>query len=113
MTARFKDFGRGNDKNVSDQPLTFKLFDEDFHCYPRMQGKALLEFVEMANSENAGDTAKVTRVFFKKVLKPESYTKFDALLDDPEKIVSVDTLAEITGWLLEQYGDRPEGQPEV
>lgn len=113
MTARFKDFGRGNDKNVSDQPLTFKLFDEDFHCYPRMQGKALLEFVEMANSENAGDTAKVTRVFFKKVLKPESYTKFDALLDDPEKIVSVDTLAEITGWLLEQYGDRPEEQPEV
>jgi hypothetical protein len=113
MTARFKDFGRGNDKNVSDQPLTFKLFDEDFHCYPRMQGKALLEFVEMANSENAGDTAKVTRVFFKKVLKPESYTKFDALLDDPEKIVSVETLAEITGWLLEQYGDRPEEQPEV
>jgi hypothetical protein len=113
MTARFKDFGRGNDKNVSDQPLTFKLFDEDFHCYPRMQGKALLEFVEMANSENASDTAKVTRVFFKKVLKADSYEKFDALLDDPEKIVSVETLAEITGWLLEQYGDRPESQPEV
>lgn len=113
MTARFKDFGRGNDKNVSDQPLTFKLFDEEFHCYPRMQGKTLLEFVEMANSENAAETAKVTRVFFKKVLKPESYDRFDALLDDAEKIVSVETLAEITGWLLEQYGDRPEERPEV
>lgn len=113
MTARFKDFGKGNNKNVSDQPLTFKLYDEEFHCYPRMQGKTLLEFVEMANSENASETAKVTRVFFKKVLKEESYTRFDALLDDPEKIVSVETLAEITGWLLEQYGDRPEEQPEV
>ena len=113
MTARFKDFGRGNEKNISDQPLTFRLYDEEFHCHSRMQGKTLLEFVEMANSENASETAKVTRVFFKKVLKPESYDRFDALLDDPEKIVSVETLAEITGWVLEQYGDRPEERPEV
>jgi hypothetical protein len=113
MTSRFKDFGRGKESSTSDQPLTFKLHDQDFHCYPRMQGKTLLEFVEMANSENPSDSAKVTRVFFKKILKPESYEKFDLLLDDPEKIVTVETLAEITGWLLEQYGDRPESQPEV
>jgi hypothetical protein len=111
--ARFKDFGKGKEDNASAEPISFTLHGENFECLPRLQGKVLLEFVELANSENASDSAKVTRTFFKKVLRAESYTRFDALLEDEKKIVSVETLGEIIGWLIEEYSDRPNPQPEA
>jgi hypothetical protein len=74
---------------------------------------SLLEFIELANSENAGDSAKVTRTFFERVMLQESYIRFNALLDDAEKIVTVDTLSEIIGWLIEEYSNRPNPQPEA
>lgn len=111
--ARFKDFGAGKEDTSSKEPLSFKLHGEDFECLPRLQGKTLLEFIELANSENAGDSAKVTRTFFSKVMPDASYAKFNLLLDDKEKIVSVETLSEIIGWLIEEYSNRPNQQPEA
>lgn len=111
--ARFKDFGAGKEDNASKEPISFKLHGEDFECLPRLQGKTLLEFVELANSDNAGDSAKVTRTFFSKVMNDETYTRFNALLEDKEKIVTVETLSEIIGWLIEEYGNRPNQQPEA
>lgn len=111
--ARFKDFGAGKDDNSSKEPISFKLHGEDFDCFPRLQGKTLLEFIELANSENAGDSAKVTRTFFSKVMPAATYERFNALLDDADKIVTVDTLSEIIGWLIEEYSNRPNQQPEV
>jgi hypothetical protein len=46
-------------------------------------------------------------------LPAESYARFDALLEDEKKIVSVETLGEIIGWLIEEYSDRPNPQPEA
>lgn len=111
--ARFKDFGKGKETSASAEPISFTLHGENFECLPRLQGKVLLEFVELANSDNASDSAKVTRTFFKKVLVDDSFTRFDALLEDKDKIVSVETLGEIIGWLLEEYSDRPNQQPEA
>jgi len=34
------------------------------------------------------------------------------LLHDKDKIVDVETLGEITGWLIEQYTNRPTQRPE-
>jgi hypothetical protein len=110
--ARFKDFGTGKTDITNAQPLSFKLYDEEFYCLPRIQGKVLLEFVQSANSANAVDNARIIQTFFEKVLKTDSYLKFDALLDDKERIVTVETLSDIVGWLIEEYSDRPEAQPE-
>jgi hypothetical protein len=38
-TSRFKDFGSGGDVNT--QPLSFKLYGEDFQCKTALQGKVL------------------------------------------------------------------------
>lgn len=112
--ARFKDFGKGKDDGFdTKEPVKFALHGEEFVCHPRMQGKTLLQFVELANSEDAGDSAKITRVFFEKVMSAETYKRFDALLDDPEKIVTVETLGEIIGWIIEEYSNRPNQQPEA
>jgi hypothetical protein len=103
--ARFKDFGGAVDATA--EPVKFKLFNEEFICVKQLQGKVLLELVADSGSDDAAKTAAVMTKFFKTVLLDESYERFDALLNDKEKIVPVETLAEITSWLIEEYSDRP------
>ena len=113
MTNRFKDFGSGGE-GISKEPLSFKLYDQEFYCYPAIQGKVLLDLV--AQSTDSDDTgvaaAKAITKFFNTVLKPESVGPFNALLEDPDKIVTVETLGDITAWLVEEYSGRPTQQPE-
>lgn len=111
MTTRFKDFGSG--KSESAEPLSFKLYDEEFECYPEVQGKLLLDLVADSSSEDPVKQSAIVTKFFGFVLMPESKERFDALVEDPNRVVSVDTLAEITGWLVEEYTNRPESQPEA
>ncbi len=110
MTNRFKDFGSGG--KVDTTPLSFKLHGEEFTCRPTIQGKTLLDIVANSGSESGADVAKTITNFFEVTLLPESFERFNALLEDPDKIVSVDTLGEITAWLVEEYSSRPTQQPE-
>ena len=105
MTARFKDFGE--DSNVVKEPISFKLYGEEFNCLPAIQGKVLLDTVKKIDSDKASAAAEVIEEFFKLTLKGESYERFQKLLNDPEKIVTVETLSEITGWLVGEYSERP------
>lgn len=111
MTTRFKDFGA--DSNVNLEPLSFKLYGEEFHCHPALQGKVLLDTVKNADADNPGAAATVIEDFFKKSLLEESYDRFQALLSDPNKIVTVETLSEITGWLVSEYSSRPTQGPDL
>lgn len=104
-TSRFKDFGNGGDVNT--QPLSFKLYGEDFQCKTALQGKVLLDMVADAGSDTNGMATALIDKFFAKVLLPESLDRFLKLVDDPSKIVTVDKLGEITSWLVEQYSSRP------
>lgn len=81
---------------------------------PEIQGAVLLGLVgdTSGSEEDAGKTAGVILGFFKKVLTDESYARFYALINSKDKIVKVETLGEITGWLVEEYTNRPEKQPE-
>ena len=109
--TRFKDFGKGT---VGDaEPLSFKLYDEEFHCVKQVQGKVLMSLVASATqNENPTDSLNIIEKFFETVLLEESYERFSALLVDKERIVTVETLGEITGWLIEEYTSRPESEPE-
>jgi hypothetical protein len=110
MTTRFKDFGSG--ENVNKEPLSFQLYGESFECYSSIQGKVLLDMVSDASSNDAEAAAKTITNFFSHALKPESYKRFEDLIENPDKIVNVETLGEITGWLTEQYSGRPQQGPE-
>lgn len=110
--ARFKDFGSGK-TNGEKEPLSFKLHGENFECVEEVQGKLMLDLVADSGSEDPVKAAGVVNKFFKQVLKDESWTRFEALLEDKERIVTVETLAEITGWLVEEYTGRPTEGPEV
>jgi hypothetical protein len=112
IMTRFKDFGAGSGE-VEKQPLSFKLHDEEFSCIPAVQGKLMLNLVAEAGSEDPVKAAGIINTFFKQVLTDESFPRFEALLEDKVKIVTVETLANITAWLVEEYSGRPTKGPEV
>jgi hypothetical protein len=110
--TKYRDFGSG--KSTGEvEPVTFKIHGEEFSCRPELQGKALLDLVAQSSSEDPAQAAKTIGNFFKNVLLDESYSRFNSLLTSPDKIVSVETLAEISGWLVEVYAGRPEEEPKV
>jgi hypothetical protein len=108
--TKFRDFGSGNTEDR--EPVSFKLHGEDFHCVKALQGKVLLDLISRSSSDNPADQAQVVDEFFNKVLEDESLGRFNLLLEDKQRIVTTETLAEITAWLIEQYADRPNQQPE-
>lgn len=110
MSNRFKDFGSGAE--ISKEPLSFRLYGEDFECHPSLQGKVLLDIVANADSNDGAGMAKTIGEFLEVAIKPESKERLDALMSDPDRVVDVETLGEIMGWLVEQYSARPTQQPE-
>lgn len=111
MTARYKDFGYG--KAVENQaPIKFSLHGEEFECVPQIQGKVMLDLVASTSGGDGGETAKVISLFFGRVLRKESYVRFEALTNDQDKIVTVEMLSEIVSWLVGEYSNRPNPQPE-
>jgi hypothetical protein len=110
--TKYKDFGSGKSAGEKE-PVTFKLHDEEFSCREQLQGKTLLDLVSRSSSEDPAESARTITMFFEQVLLEESYKRFDTLLNHPDKIVTVETLGEISGWLVEVYAGRPEGEPEV
>jgi RNase adaptor protein for sRNA GlmZ degradation len=109
--AKFRDFGSPAVENR--ETISFKLFDEEFFCVGAMPGKVLLDLVSKSGSDSASDQAAVITDFFSSVLVEESLLRFNELVVDKDRVVTTETLGEITGWLIEQYSARPEEQPEV
>lgn len=109
---RFKDFGSGK-QQAEREAVSFKLYDEEFNCVTNIQGKVLLDIVAKSTSEDPAESARVMSEFFENILTDESFKRFDKLVHDKEKFVHVETLSEIVGWLIGQYSDRPEEQPEA
>lgn len=106
---RYRDFGSSA---TTTEPLTFKLYEQEFQCRPALQGKVLLEMAVAGSVDDNSAAAAIVDTFFAKALLPESLERFNTLLSDPEKIVTVETLGEIAGWLTEQYSGRPQLGPE-
>jgi len=109
MTRKFKDFGSGDN---SVEPISFSIHGEEFHCKPALQGKTLLGIVSGAESEDTAVVASTIENFFNMALLKESQERFEELLNDETKIVSIETLGEITAWLVGEYSSRPQKGPE-
>lgn len=104
--ARFKDFGKT--QSIEDfPPLSFGLNGEEFACKQAISGALLLDFVRRADSDSGGMAAEAIVEFLGQALTEDDAERFDALIKDPERIVEIETLGEIVGWLVEQYTTRP------
>jgi hypothetical protein len=114
MAKRFKDFGSGKDLSKIE-PLSFMLHGEEFLCTPVVQVKFLLEIISTTANTEDDPTAssRMFNDFFSHVLFEESYTRFESLLEDKNRLVEVETLSEIVAWLMEEYTSRPNQPAEV
>lgn len=110
MSSRYKDFGVG--QIAEKEPIIFKLHDEEFTCIPIIQGKTLMDLVTRAQSEDPVEAMAVVGKFFDKILVDESLDRFNNLLEDKDRIVTMETLADVISWLVEEYSARPNQQPE-
>ena len=106
MTKRHKDFGRPV-KQDELEPVSFDLYDQTFNCYKQIHGVTLLRFVKEASSDDGSAATNAMLDIFKRVMPKDEYERFEALCDDPETVVPVETLGEIIGFLMECYSGRP------
>jgi hypothetical protein len=111
MSSRYKDFGVGTTVE-GKEPIVFKLHDEEFTAIPTIQGKVLMDLVSKSQSEDPAEAMSVVGTFFEKVLVDESLERFNALVEDKERIVTMETLGDVISWLVEEYSGRPNQQPE-
>ena len=78
-------------------------------CKPAVPGSKFLEFIGRADSdEDIGAMASAVRDIINSALTDESQAEFWAFADLPDNGISVNTLAEIAGFLSETFaGNRP------
>lgn len=110
MSSRYKDFGAGQE--TDKDPIVFSLHGEEFTCLPVIQGKVLMNLVTRSQSKDPVEAMAVVDEFFSKVLTDESLERFNNLLEDKTRIVTMETLADVVQWLIEEYSARPNQQPE-
>lgn len=103
--ARSRTFGTQTPEEV--EPLEFVLHGETFNCRPLLQGAVILDFLSAGNDETGSGTAAQILGIFPSALYPEDYVRFTALIRDPDRIVDLETLSEIVGYLIEEYTSRP------
>lgn len=104
--TRHKSFGKP--AGAKTEPITFDLFDETFTAIPEIQGTTLMGLMQANDPDDPAASVRMILDFFPLVLEDESYERFHALTTSKDKIVSAETLAEIVGWLVEEYSGRPE-----
>ena len=108
-TARHKDFGAPVDMDAME-PVAFDLYGETFNCYKQIHGVTLLRFVKQANSEEGAAAVEAMLGIFERVMPKAEYERFEELCNDDTKVVPVETLGDIIGWLMEIYAERPTKQ---
>jgi hypothetical protein len=111
LSSRYKDFGAGQE--IAKDPIVFALHGEEFTCLPVIQGKVLMDLVTRSQSKDPVEAMAVVEDFFDKILVEESLERFNKLLQDKDRIVTMETIADVIAWLVEEYSARPNQQPEV
>lgn len=104
--TRHKSFGKPS--SAPAEPITFDLHNEHFTAIPEIQGTTLMGLMQGNDPDDAAASVRMILEFFPLVLEEESYERFQALTTSKDKIVSAEQLAEIVGWLVEEYSGRPE-----
>jgi len=103
---RYKNFG--STAVIDDfEPLSFALNEQDFLCRPALPGSVLLDLVKRADGASGAMAAEAVLQFLTMAIDESDRSKWDDLLADPDRIVQMETLGEIAGWLVEQYTARP------
>lgn len=108
-TRKIKSFGtpKEGDTTAVAEPIVFELAGEEFEAYGDVSGAVQLDFIKDYGSENGADTAKAILEYLKNSMDAENYKRFQVLIRDPKKLIKMETLSEIVGYLMEERSSRP------
>ena len=122
QTSRRKTFRFNSDDTVL--PVVLDLDGVDIRCRARLDGLSLMEFTEalsgVSDLEGQVQSGQVSQreaaqagmaaansflTLLRAVVEPDQWDIFEKVVR--EKSIDLAGLAEIAGWLVEQYSDRP------
>ena len=108
-TRKIKSFGtpKEGESIEAAEPITFELAGEEFEAYGDVSGAVLLDFIANYGSDNGAETAKAILDYLKNSMDAENYKRFDAVVRDPKKLIKIETLSEVVGYLMEERSSRP------
>lgn len=108
-TRKIKSFGtpKEGESIEAAEPIVFELAGEEFEAYGDVSGAVLLDFISNYGSDNGSDTAKAILNYLKDSMDAENYKRFQALIRDPKKLIKIETLSEVVGYLMEERSSRP------
>ena len=81
-----------------------------FRCLPDMPGGALADLV-IASSQALGVRVESAVGLIRDALVPEDEARWDDLIRSKDRIVTADTIADISEWLVEEYLGAPFVSP--
>lgn len=84
------------------EPIEFELEGETFEAYGQVPGAVLLDFIAASSNEDSSGTAGAILGYLKSSMNKENFSRFDRLTRDPEKIIELQTLADIVAYLIEE-----------
>lgn len=112
MSGRHKSFDvKKMDPATRNDRISFDLAGETFYCRAVLPGWLLLKFIALSSRDVRGADASALYTLFQDVLEPESYVRFDTLMKSDEYIIEMETLGDISTWLIGEYSNRPT-QPQ-
>jgi hypothetical protein len=123
-----RDFDAEISTDPREEPVQFKLFKRTWECVDDVNGKRLLDLAALLDGDSVREQRDAVLQVFTEVLdsteretgatlddgEPETTSDIDEfmeILDDPKTKIPLGVLVEVTGYLVEQYTDRPTGQP--
>ena len=105
-SKRYRSFTSKSTSDEKIEAITFDLLSESFEARPRLQGAVILEFLSVIDDGSSASAAQLLTLI-KAALVEESWTRFDALIHNPDTIVEIETIGEIVSFLVEEYTSRP------
>lgn len=92
-----------------DSDVAFDVNGTEFKCIPMMTGTALLDFTSRMDETNPATMARAVTELLDLVIDPEQLEAWHVFAADPVNGVSMELLAEIAGWITEEYVGHPTG----
>lgn len=107
-TTRHKSFS-SSDENTPEEaliPVTFDLAGENFTAKADIQGIVLMDFLE---ASDAGGVSSVVafKSFLKEALEEAEYVRLNTHLRTAPTTISVEQIAGVVAYLVEEYTSRP------
>lgn len=98
-------------ETVEREDVNFRLFGTQWDCREQVNGKLLMDQAASLDGDSLVDQRDGVIGILKMTVLPDQIDDLLAELDDPDKVIQLQKLVEIVGWLVEQYVDRPTEQP--